>query len=128
MPFDPEILEDHIDRQIHCGTCGYNLYTLPVVGRCPECGSRYNARGRRMEGIFLPQENVFPSSDLATAGLCACIAAWFVTTLAYQHPLNWGTAVYALLFVIATAMAVSVAWRSLSRFLRFRKIDRDDEE
>ncbi len=113
MPVDPEVFGLRIDRRIHCGTCGYNLYTLPAAGRCPECGSHYNTHGGRREGIFLPEENAFPSSDLATAGLCVCLTAGLVAATAYREQFSWVMAVYTALLGIGTAIAVSVAWGNL---------------
>ncbi|MCC6320881.1 MAG: hypothetical protein IT438_05515 [Phycisphaerales bacterium] len=31
-----------ISREVHCAACWYNLRGLAFLGRCPECGTRYD--------------------------------------------------------------------------------------
>lgn len=33
------VLPSTVDTDLNCIKCGYNLYTLPTGGTCPECGS-----------------------------------------------------------------------------------------
>jgi len=60
--------EMYKDRRIasstYCGSCGYNLRTLPYRYCCPECGQEYNARPQVMKGIFTPQAADFPYGSL----------------------------------------------------------------
>jgi hypothetical protein len=55
--------EQAIGVSLYCGRCGYNLRTLPVVGRCPECGSIYNARPAKLDGIFREEDVEIPIMD-----------------------------------------------------------------
>ncbi len=129
MPIHPEDLTDtRIEQMIRCGTCGYNLHTLPAVGRCPECGSRYNAMGRRMQGIFLPQYNVFPWSDVMTAVLSGAVAVGCAFAFAVQRPLSVTLGLLAAAFLVLTAIAGPMAWRNAGRYFRFRKVEREDDE
>lgn len=32
-------MRDHVLRDLYCVTCRYNLRTLSICGRCPECGT-----------------------------------------------------------------------------------------
>ncbi|HOW18083.1 MAG TPA: hypothetical protein PLC79_03525, partial [Phycisphaerae bacterium] len=89
MSTDPrEVTSLRIEKPLRCGNCGYSLYTLPMVGRCPECGNRYNAAGRRLHGIFQPQYNVFPRGDVCTAVFSGTIAAVLLGMLAMRRPFS----------------------------------------
>ncbi len=33
-----------VRADVHCAACWYSLMGLPYLGRCPECGTRYNAK------------------------------------------------------------------------------------
>ncbi len=72
----------HQERFIHhpqyCGTCGYNLVKLLMVGKCPECGNEYNARPLEMKNIFLPDHMDLPWQDIAAAGLCLLTGILFI--------------------------------------------------
>ncbi len=35
--------DQHISTDIYCVTCQYNLRTLPVTGRCPECNTKVSS-------------------------------------------------------------------------------------
>jgi hypothetical protein len=52
-----------IVRDAFCATCGYNLRTRSVVGRCPECGGEYDARPLGRRGILAPQDLRIPYGD-----------------------------------------------------------------
>ncbi len=67
-----------ITGTVYCGTCGYNLHSLPYAYRCPECGNRYNARPLKMTGIFTPQETSFPTGDVAAMLFGAPFAVWLI--------------------------------------------------
>jgi ribosomal protein L37E len=41
---DLGIEPDTIQRTRECAKCGYNLYSLPREGSCPECGHPYKSR------------------------------------------------------------------------------------
>ncbi|MGB9625233.1 MAG: hypothetical protein ACPMAQ_10260 [Phycisphaerae bacterium] len=120
MSTDPrEVTSVRIEKPLRCGNCGYSLYTLPMVGRCPECGNRYNAAGRRLHGIFQPQYDVF------TAVFSGTIAAVLLGMLAMQRPFSAALAICAGPFVVMTAIAGPIAWRNVCRYLRFRSIQRE---
>ncbi len=127
MAYDVEQHRGGIDYSIYCGACGYNLRTLPWVGRCPECGNEYIARPTRRKGTFLPQELVFPWGDLFTAFAFLLLAAGSVSTLLLQRPLSRLVIGMAVVAWVAAGYSTHVAWRNLARYVRFRNVGRDEE-
>ncbi len=131
MPIEPEGLpgfRGRIDESVYCGTCGYNLRTLPWIGRCPECGSHYNARWKTRHGIFLPQELRFPLGDVFTTTVCAATTGFLALRIAVTHPFPWALGVLCLLLAIATLQALLSTCESVGRYMRFRSVGRDDRD
>jgi hypothetical protein len=129
MPIDPqELTSVRIEKPLRCGHCGYSLYTLPMVGRCPECGNRYNAAGRRLDGILQPQYTVFPWGDVFTAAVSGSIAIVLLGILTTERPFSIWLAIYALPFVAMAAIAGPMAWRNVCEYFRLRKMAREDED
>ncbi len=111
-----------ITSSVYCGNCGYNLYTLPFVYTCPECGSAYNARPLVMEGIFVPYEVDFPLRDMATTA--ACGIGTFVFLHKAVNPLNGRWLVLSILFAgLFVVLALHIRTR-LRRYFRGLEIAR----
>lgn len=108
-----------------CGTCGYNLRTRPLLGRCPECGSGYDARPHHPCGVFRPQDIRIPALPLAWGVLCLALGGPLLylavdrrVTLAYIP------AVPLLLLGLAYLWN---AGKGLARYLRYRALVRHIE-
>ena len=126
-----DILADRvIVGNVYCGRCGYNLRTLPYTGRCPECGSNYNARALRMRGIFDSRLVEFPAGDIFAALLTLALGAWlFLTGIS---PLAQWKLFFGLVALVMGAFFVRSSWTRTARFFFFRGIQRrieaeDDE-
>ena len=100
---------------VYCGQCGYNLRTLPYVYTCPECGNQYNARPRKMTGIFEPQEVFFPFTDFGLAFLGAVSTALIIWVMAWP-PEDIGLIIMA---VILGALTIVFAWGGVVKTKRF---------
>ena len=111
-----------IATSLYCGSCGYNLKTLPYVGVCTECGHRYNARPLRMDGIFTPQRLEIPLGDAAAGVLSGLVAAGMTIRAIAPSP---SRGVYVLFAVVLGLMSIAFAWimwRKLCKYAGFRKI------
>ena len=135
-----------IVTSLYCAQCGYNLRTLPYVYRCPECGSDYNARALKMDGIFFPDLGFFPFGDLVSACFCVAAAVYPVvsgivltaatgperppsppgvtlfTTAAGSYSIGGFWLVSAAAFVTLAAVFARKAYRQLIVFFRARMI------
>ncbi len=118
-----EIYTDRLIRgSVYCGTCGYNLRTLPYVYQCPECGQRYNARPLTMKGVFLPQQAEPPVSQVLF--LLVCMAAAGVLFFdAFTPPDIWRL-LGGTLLTIFSVVECPKAWHSVRRYLLARAIIR----
>ncbi len=120
--------KDNIDESLYCGACGYNLRTLPTVGRCPECGNGYNTENFPMRGVFLPEERLFPWGDVLTAAFCFCVTAGLFAQMVFQRRWTVAGVTLTLLFTLATLVSGSIAWRNASRCLLYRYVSRHDDD
>lgn len=119
-----------ITGSVYCGECGYNLKTLPYIHVCPECGNDYNARPRKMVGIFKPHEAEIPARDVfmgLLCGLCCFILAWGAI-----QPLDPGRLAIAAVFLVLTILNGGQACSKLARWIRsasvMRRIVADEAE
>jgi hypothetical protein len=118
--------ERRIGHSLHCGRCGYNLRTLPYIGRCPECGNEYNARPAILKGIHVPADVRFPTVELLGAVFFLVSGTgWFVSALT---PLAPPQVTLAAIVVIAGLISAWSFRRQLGRFLQFRAASRDDDD
>ena len=96
-----------IDRDTFCERCGYNLRTLRLIGRCPECGGEYDTRPVNLRGILLPKDLRLPA-DLIGATVLSGLLAYVILRLAVRYTVLWAHfvgfpfAVMSLLFLFAT--------------------------
>lgn len=127
-------LNRRLNVPTYCGTCGYNLQTLPYVYTCPECGNGYNARPLHMVNIFLPDQCEFPAGDLFSGVICTVIGVYFAIVshvfpailLAIKgnpsgNVVRWGHLAVALCLLPGVFFLVK-AWRGIARFIRGRLI------
>ncbi|UCE62189.1 MAG: hypothetical protein JSU63_10855 [Phycisphaerales bacterium] len=111
-----------ITGSIYCGTCGYNLKTLPYVYRCPECGHHYNARPFAMKGIFFPQVTTPPVADPLAAVFFAAIA--FPILCAAFTPFNGSMLFIGLTFAGLTAYFAGRAYVHFRAYQDYRSISK----
>lgn len=111
-----------ISSNLYCAECGYSLRALPYVGRCPECGSEYNARKLWKEGVFTAGMLTFPAGDvfavMVLLGLVALFVAWGLQIS------NGGPLVVGLALLMIAAFYTPSVWKRLARYFRFRAIVR----
>lgn len=85
-----------ITRDVHCAACWYNLRGLGFLGRCPECGTRYDAwRNIRLD-------------DQRSTGRAR--RRRYLRTITHEpiigSLLELRAAAYLLMFITATGLAV----------------------
>lgn len=119
---EEEGVENVIGSTLYCDKCGYQLRMLPHVGRCPECGNSYNARGLEMEGIFNPQRAEFPGSDILAGLASAGLVAWLTAGLVQRFDL-WAL-LFAALFGYMAIIFLKQSWARLKRFIRGQRLTR----
>ena len=116
------LFERLISTNLFCANCGYNLRTLGYAGRCPECGSEYNARKLWMEGVFTAGMLEFPTGDwfgaVLTGGLGVLLAAWGT------NPVVGWRLMFAVVLLLLAGFYVRSAWRRTGRYLHFQGIAR----
>lgn len=117
---EEEGAENVISSTLYCDKCGYQLRMLPYIGRCPECGNSYNARGLKMEGIFLPQQAEFPGSDILAGLASAGLVAWLAAGLVQRFDL-WAL-LFAALFGYMAVVFLRQSWARLKRFVRGQRL------
>ena len=115
--------ERRISHSIYCGRCGYNLRTLPYVGRCTECGNEYNARPVVRKGIYISTEVTFPFVEL----VCSMFftgsgGTWLITGVVPVVPwkVTFGGAC-----LIGGVISGYLFFQRLRRYLHFRWIARN---
>jgi len=125
-----DILNDRvISTDLFCAECGYNLRTLRYLGRCPECGSEYNARHLWMKGIFTAGMLRFPAAEYAGGLATLAISAALIAS-GLRPPSQWMLA-FGLAFLGMGGLYARAAWRGTARYLHFwtvaRRIEADDD-
>ncbi|UCF33847.1 MAG: hypothetical protein JSV78_00775 [Phycisphaerales bacterium] len=114
--------EQAIGVSLYCGRCGYNLRTLPVVGRCPECGSTYNARPAKLDGIFREEDVEVPITDALIFLVLGPPGYWLLIRMVTSYSpgkLFFGS----LLGGFGTYFGIR-AVRKAMRFMRYHQIAR----
>ncbi len=66
----------HVSSDIYCVTCEYNLRTLPLTGRCPECNTKVSSSLNRKP----PELNRRLRILMVIMVIAAC-CPWFVVWL-----------------------------------------------
>jgi len=123
--------EQYTDRLItvslYCSRCGYDLYRLPYIHECPECGQEYNARPLSMKGIFMPYQAEFPVRELAVAAVCG-FGAMIMLGSGWNPPDIWRL-LFGVTLGACFVMEVQSGWQKILEFRRaraiMRKIKRD---
>lgn len=118
-----DILTDRfISSDLYCAECAYNLRTLPYRGRCPECGSDYNARQLWMDGIFTAGMLKFPTDDYL--GIVFTFAPGVLLLASGINPVVEWRVMFGAVFLIIGALFIRAAWKHTGRYLHFRGIMR----
>ncbi len=123
---EPERLEEQVlsgDRILHalyCGECAYSLKRLPYIGRCPECGGRYNAHPLKMEGIFLPQNMELPIAEICMLAVGLLISGSFIGNSITAS--DSGQRFIGILVLILSVMFAYHGWTKFAKYLRFRHL------
>jgi len=129
MESEPEILL----AEIPCISCGYNLNTLPVAGRCPECGAAIAFSLR--EALVAQKRNGWEVATLVRAGgwlnvilLVGALASGVVLILPSDRSgaccVFPGLTIYAIFQTVALQEAVTwpVKWTPRHRVIGFSGI------
>ena len=111
-----------LETDLFCGKCGYNLRTLSIFGRCPECGNEYDARPIRMEGLLLGQDIGFPFEEILGAVLCGLVGVPILLHGTMDMGRGWYAA--AAPFVIMLVAFVYGVIRKLGKLLCYRSLVR----
>jgi len=119
---DEQYANSHITSSIYCGSCGYNLRSLPYMHVCPECGRRYNAIPRKMTGIFQPTAVEFPFGDVASTVLCGAMGVSIVWRS--WNPAEWGTLMMGISFCVLTLFFGAKSVKRLVHYYRGRFVAR----
>ncbi len=128
VPVEPYEFEDRdrgpavIEDETFCGACGYALRGLTFIGRCPECGGAYRARGRDAAGIYTPHDLVFPLWDLLACAGALLATSWLIWGLI--HGLEFWLALTTLVFLVVTPLYLRHTGRRLNTWRRGRSIVR----
>jgi len=101
-----------------CGQCGYNLKTLAIFGRCPECGNVYDSRATVQEGILRDEDIHFPWAGVAGSLLSGAIGAGGIIR-AVQKGATWAW-VPAVAFILLFLLFVIITYRHAAQFIRHR--------
>ena len=119
------ISERGIDRDLFCECCGYNLRTLRLIGRCPECGGEYDTRPMNVRGILSVKDLTVPG-DLIGALIVSGSLAYLILSVAVRYTILWAHLLgfpFALLFCF---LFVAV-FRRMLRMVRHRALLRRAE-
>jgi hypothetical protein len=129
LPSDIVDLERTLTYSVYCDRCGYNLRYQRFVGRCPECGGEYNARSTKMEGIYTARDNSFPVGAIFMTLVCLGLGVLMV--IGGINPVSDWVLLGGAGFFIVGAMYTKLAYRGVTRYLRYRfiqrRVDADDE-
>ncbi len=123
-----ETFTDRLIRgSVYCGTCGYNLRTLPYIYQCPECGASYNARPLTMKGVFLPQQAEMPRGMIF---LLCCIGGAGVLFFDAFKPLDIWRLLGGIILTFFSAVEIPRQWKALGLYLKakaiVRRIEREE--
>ncbi len=116
------LLDRVISADLFCANCGYNLRTLRFRGRCPECGSDYNARRLWMDGVFTAGMLEFPTGDWFGTILGLGLGALFIA-FGVKPPVEWRL-MFGIVFLLVGGFYLRSAWKRTGRYLHFLSIAR----
>lgn len=114
-----------IAEALFCAACGYQLRTLPFIGRCPECGNSYNARSTPKDGIFVPELAEFPATDILATLASAVAALWLAGGLLLHFDL-W-TLVFLALFGYLAVAFFRQSYVRLGQFIKGQRLAKQIE-
>ncbi len=112
--------------EVYCASCGYCLKALPYFGRCPECGSTYNAQSLNMTGIYMSQY-LNPPIGLAFGTIISLAIGVCLLIVAATERTVWWMGFGALFLVVGLFYLRSLL-REAGRFLRSRSVEKMIEQ
>jgi hypothetical protein len=125
---DDMYTDRRITGTVYCGSCGYDLRTLPYIYRCPECGQEYNARPLKMEGIFMPHMAEVPTREALLGTIFA--VGGVVLILSGMNPPDIWRLLFGLILLLGSASELRLGLTKLRGFLLAlrirRRIERDE--
>lgn len=119
-------LDRSIGADLFCSPCGYSLRGLPYRGRCPECGSDYDAKSLWKEGVISAGCIKPPFGDYFQTGLLM-IAAVLPVVRSISSSSLFLLVVGAVLFA-CTLVCARRAWIKTVRFIHIRRMVRQIED
>ena len=111
-----------IGHSLHCNKCGYNLHSLPYMGRCPECGQEYDAKATKMKGIFRDEEVELPIGDALGFLLFAVFTVCLIA--ASLRPFESGMLFIGLITAVLMLVFAARGYAKLETFLSFHRVAR----
>jgi hypothetical protein len=110
-----------VAHHFQCKGCGYDLYTTPLDGKCPECGRRVPRRKgldkaknpRRVNGQLRSRLRRQRSALRLGIPLTAIVVAAALASLWFRVP--GGLRALAWVFALSLSLALLEAWRAVHR-------------
>ena len=118
---DPTQMREMVG-EVYCASCGYCLKALPYFGRCPECGSAYNAQSLNMTGIYMSQY-LNPPIGLAFGAFFSLGIGAGLLIMAALNPEVWWFVLGAF-FSITGFLYLRSLLKEAGRFLRSRSVEK----
>ncbi|MCH7720731.1 MAG: hypothetical protein IH988_07040 [Planctomycetes bacterium] len=122
---DPTRLREMVG-EVYCASCGYCLKTLPYFGRCPECGSTYNAQSLNMTGIYT-SHYLRPPIGLAFGTLVSLAIGASLLVMAARDRTIWWIG-FGAFFSVTGLLYLRLLLREAGRFLRSRSVEKMIEQ
>lgn len=122
---DPTRMREMVG-EVYCASCGYCLKALPYFGRCPECGSVYNAQSLNMTGIYT-SHYLRPPIGLAFGTLVSLAIGSWLLIMAAAHWSVWRLG-FGVFFSGTGVLYLRSLLREAGRFLRSRSVEKMIEQ
>lgn len=122
---DPTRMREMVG-EVFCASCGYCLKALPYFGRCPECGSVYNAQSLNMTGIYMSQY-LHPPIGLAFGTFISLAIGVCLLIMAAWNREIWSIALGAFSSFIGVLYLRSLV-KEAGRFFRSRAVEKMIEQ
>ena len=117
--------ERRIGYSIYCSQCGYNLRSLPYIGRCTECGSEYNARPAVRKGVYISTEVRFPTVELVC--VVFFLGSGVLLAIGGHRQVVPAMLTFGFLFLVTGVISAYLFYHRLGQYLHFRWVARHIE-